>query len=158
MSVFNQTQTPVLTWLPLWPEDSMESPGYSGRRDSQAGRRMVARNFRTRNGAFDAGHGICQQQILLYKAGYRVKINTVLSHYQPDRLRSGYPNGASSLCNEPVWLPIGRCMLPLLLSGGNLGTLPQLWVVQLLLFLRQAQMATSTQRAASQLIPCLNVP
>lgn len=96
-------------------------------------------------------------KILLYKASYRVKINTLLSHHHPGRLRSEYPIGVSSLCNEPCMGTDWALHVPLLLDGGNMGTLPQPWVIQLLLFLRQEQMATSTQRAASQLTPCLNV-
>lgn len=68
---------------------------------------------------------------LLCKAVFPAKINTLLSYNQPGGLRAGYPNGVSSLCNEACVFTDWALHVALLLDGSNLGTLQQLWVIQL---------------------------
>lgn len=66
----------------------------------------------------------------------------------------GHHHWCNKACIPTDW----ALHVALLLDAGNLGTLPQRWVIQSLLFLRHPQqMAMSAQRAASQLTPCLDV-
>lgn len=95
---------------------------------------------------------------LLCKADLPVEIDTLLFHDQPGGLGRDTRTGHHHWCNEACISADWALHVALLLDGGSLGTLPQRWVIQFLLFLRHPQrIATSARRAASQLTPCLDV-
>lgn len=135
----------------------MESSGFSSHQDFQAGP-IAIRHSRTREDAFGAGHDICQQRDCCARLTSGSKSTLCCSTTSLAAWRRDTRTGHHHWCNEACISADWALNVALLLDGGTLGTLPQRWVIQFLLFLRHPQrMATSARRAASQLTPCLDV-